>query len=59
MKADENLQSAMQPASEIRLLKEEEIRAVSGGFLVLLVIAALALAGCATTGLPPVQHPSK
>ena len=46
-----------------RELTNEEAVLVSGGFFVVLLIAALALAGCATTSqggtVPPVQHPSK
>ena len=59
MTAEDNLQSATKPASEIRFLKEAEIRAVSGGFVFLLIAAAVLLAGCAHTGLPPVQSPQK
>jgi lactobin A/cerein 7B family class IIb bacteriocin len=47
-----------------RELTNEETVTVSGGlFPVVLLIVALALAGCATTSqggtVPPVQHPSK
>lgn len=43
---------------DVQELSHEELDQVSGGFLFLVVLAAVALGGClADCGHPPVQHP--